>query len=101
VSGLLISNGSNAQLHFALLFCSYSKIKIKLISGGMQFLTLNQGCTKFNFLVRHNIKYDKISSLHNIKLISETMTWGKLIAATEFGTRMNIVLTTRTLKIGE
>jgi hypothetical protein len=45
----------------------------------MQFLTLNQGYTKFNLLVRHNIKYDNIISLHNITLISETMTWGKLI----------------------
>jgi hypothetical protein len=46
----------------------------KLISGGMQFLTLNQGYTKFNLLVRHNIKYDQIISLHNITLISETIT---------------------------
>jgi hypothetical protein len=44
----------------------------------MQFLTLNQGYTKFN-LVRCNMKYDKIISLHNTKLISETVTWGKLI----------------------
>jgi hypothetical protein len=32
----------------------------------MQFLTLNQGYTKFNLLVKHNIKYDKIISLRNI-----------------------------------
>jgi hypothetical protein len=44
----------------------------------MQFLTLNQGYTKFN-LLRCKIKYEKIISLHNIKLISETMTRGKLI----------------------
>jgi hypothetical protein len=72
------------QLHFALLFCSYSKIKIKLMSGGMQFLTLNQGCTKFNLLVRHNIKYDNIISLHNTTLTSETMTE---CAVTVFGTK--------------
>jgi hypothetical protein len=46
----------------------------------MQFLALNQGYTEFNHLVRH-IKYDKIISLHNITLISETMTWGQLTVA--------------------
>jgi hypothetical protein len=69
----------NAQLYFGFIFCLYSKIQIKLISGGMQSLTINQGYTKFNLLVRHNIKYDEIISVHTIKLISETMTWGKLI----------------------
>jgi hypothetical protein len=41
----------------------------------MQFHVLNQDYTKFN-LVRHNIKYDKITLLHNIKRISE-MVFGK------------------------
>jgi hypothetical protein len=36
----------------------------------MQFLTLYEDYTKFN-LVRHDI--------NNSKLISETVTWGKLI----------------------
>jgi hypothetical protein len=65
-----------------LLYFSVHTAKFKLnewISGGMQFLALNQGYTKFNHLVRHNIKYDKIILLNNIKLISETMTWGQLI----------------------
>jgi hypothetical protein len=50
----------------------------------MQFLTLNQGSTKFNLLVRHNIKYDKIISLHNMTIVSETMTWGKLIVQLQY-----------------
>jgi hypothetical protein len=62
---------------------------MKLISGGMQFLA------------RHN-KYDKIISLHNITLISDTITWQKLIVQQQYlAQRMNIVLATKTLKIGE
>jgi TPP-dependent 2-oxoacid decarboxylase len=41
----------------------------------MQFLTLNQGYTKFNVLVRHNIKYDQINS------------WNNDCAVTVFGTK--------------
>jgi hypothetical protein len=47
-----VCTGCNAQLHVALLFCSYSKIQIKLISGGNAV-----SYTKFHPLVRHNINY--------------------------------------------
>jgi hypothetical protein len=56
-----------------LLYFSVHTAKLKLnewISGGMDYLTQNQGYTEFN----HKSKYDKMIALHSIRFISETMT---------------------------
>jgi hypothetical protein len=66
-----------------LLYFSVHTAKFKLnewISGGMQFLAPNQGYTKCNHVMRHNIKYETI------------MTWGTLdCALTVFGKRMRVI----------